>query len=146
MSAPTINANAAIFFRILLMIGSFSCLSSSVKPKQSTLVRLSTYLLKQLKNSCSQIGSFGYISTTCCGVCVMHAVLNGFVLVKSRGNPVAKKRKTKRLRSNTKRTAKKKRPKRRSTRDVDVLPTTDEALEREGTYLPPTTVGCSGPF
>jgi hypothetical protein len=35
MSAPTTNPNAAIFFRILVMIGSFSCISSSVKPKQS---------------------------------------------------------------------------------------------------------------
>src|SRR5262245_42648715 len=52
MTAPTINANAAIFFRILLMIGSFSCLSSSVKPKQSD-ISPTFYLLKQLKNSCS---------------------------------------------------------------------------------------------
>jgi hypothetical protein len=37
MSAPTTNPNAAIFFRILVMIGSFSCISSSVKPKQPHL-------------------------------------------------------------------------------------------------------------
>jgi hypothetical protein len=36
-SAPTTNPNAAIFFRILVMIGSFSCISSSVKPKQPHL-------------------------------------------------------------------------------------------------------------
>src|SRR5215470_16735099 len=32
-----------------------------------------------------------------------------------------------------KRTARKTKPKKRSTRDVDILPTTDEVLEREGT-------------
>jgi hypothetical protein len=95
MSAPTINANAAIFFRILLMIGCFSCLSSSVKPKQSTLVRLSTYLLKQLKNSCSQIGSFGYISTTCRGVCVISRGTERFCLSEITGQSSGQKTKDK---------------------------------------------------
>jgi hypothetical protein len=65
MSAPTINANAAIFFRILLMIGSFSfALSSpSIKPKQSE-ISATLYLLKQLNNNCSQVGSIGHMSTT----------------------------------------------------------------------------------
>jgi hypothetical protein len=59
MSAPTINANAAIFLKIILMIGSFSLAhSSSVKPKQSPTF----YLLKQLNNSCSQIDNFSIAS------------------------------------------------------------------------------------
>jgi hypothetical protein len=59
MSAPTIKANAAIFLKIILMIGTFSLAhSSSVKPKQSPTF----YLLKQLNNSCSQIDNFGPIS------------------------------------------------------------------------------------
>jgi len=59
---------------------------------------------------------------------------------------MAKKRKAKKSKIKRKRTAKKNKPKSRRARDEDVLPTTDEAIEREGTYLPPTTVGCSGPF
>ncbi len=63
-----------------------------------------------------------------------------------RANPMAENRKAKKTKIKRKRTARKTKPKKRSTRDVDILPTTDEVLEREGTYLPPTTVGCSGPF
>src|SRR5262245_7015716 len=59
MSAPTINANAAIFLNIQRMIGSFSLAhSSSVQPKQSPTF----YLLKQLNNSCAQIDNFSPIS------------------------------------------------------------------------------------
>jgi hypothetical protein len=58
MSAPTINANAAIFLNILRMIGSFPLAHSSFKPKQSPTF----YLLKQLNNSCAQIDNFSPIS------------------------------------------------------------------------------------
>jgi hypothetical protein len=57
-----------------------------------------------------------------------------------RANRMAENRKAKKTKIKRKRTARKTKPKKRSTRDVNILPTTDEVLEREGTYLPPTTV------
>jgi hypothetical protein len=59
---------------------------------------------------------------------------------------MVKKRKAKKTKIKRKQSAKKNKPKSRRGPDENVLPTTDEAIEREGTYLPPTTVGCSGPF
>jgi hypothetical protein len=62
------------------------------------------------------------------------------------GDHMVKKRKAKKTKIKRKQSAKKNKPKSRRGPDENVLPTTDEAIEREGTYLPPTTVGCSGPF
>jgi hypothetical protein len=59
---------------------------------------------------------------------------------------MAQKRKAKKTKIKRKRAAKKNKPNVRRPQGEEVLPTTDEAIEREGTFLPPTTVGCSGPF
>src|SRR5215475_3874622 len=55
MSAPTINANAAILLNIQLMIGSFSFAHSSVATTQSPTFCQS----KQLNNNCSQVDCSG---------------------------------------------------------------------------------------
>ena len=59
MSAPTINANAAIFFKIILMIGVLFFGSLLLR---QTKAKSDFYLLKQLNNSCSQIDNFSPIS------------------------------------------------------------------------------------